>query len=589
MRQWLRRQWPAGQRSGAGSKPIPCSWLQPEGAIVIATRRQKALPAAASDRFRRSTDLLILVVVCAFLFVSASIPHFLGEPVGLVGADEPRYAQVAREMLERHDWVTPTLWGKPWMEKPPLYYWLTGIAYRAAGGVHDWAARLPSVALTILMVLFIYFWSRRFYRGMQLDAALITAASAMVIGFSRGASTDMPLTAAFTIAMLSWFAWYKERDRAWLLAFYFFLGVGTLVKGPVAVFLAAATVVIFIGLRREWSLLLRTLWWAGVVLFLAIALPWYIAVQRANPDFFRVFIFQHNLERFASDLYRHSQPFWYYIPIALLGLVPWVAFVMDAMVDAVRGWRFSVEQPEGQEDLRLFLAIWFLFPIVFFSFSRSKLPGYILPAIPAATILLADFIRRRETGEGKPPLWLILIHALVSAVLLIATFIAPFKVLHLTLPRAVLIVAALLAVCTFAFYAVALMSRGYRVLRFVTLVPVVIAFAMLLRGTAPLIEALQSARPVQASLQLTALGQLPNIAVYDVPRATEYGLGFYRNHYVANYGFNGIPDGTHILVAKTGTQSELQNSLGQRRLTRIGGWDPQHLDFYLVAASPAEH
>jgi 4-amino-4-deoxy-L-arabinose transferase-like glycosyltransferase len=520
--------------------------------------------------------------------VSASVPHFIGETVGLLGADEPRYAQVAREMLQRHDYVTPTLWGKPWLEKPPMYYWMADLAYKAAGGVHDWAARVPSVALTILVVFFIYFWARRFYRGMQLDAALITAACAIVIGFSRGASMDMPLTATFTMAMLSWFAWYKERNRIWLLAFYFLLALGLLAKGPVAVFLAAVILMLFIGLRREWKLLLQTLWPAGIVLFLAVALPWYIAVQRANPDFFHVFIFQHNLERYTSDLYRHSQPFWYYIPVVLLGLVPWIAFVIAAVVDAIRDWRFSVEQPEGQEDLRLFLTIWFLFPIVFFSFSRSKLPGYILPAIPAATILLADLIRRRDAEGDKPPLWVILIHAAISAALLIAVFIVPFKLLHVPLPTTVWIVAGLLAACTFAFFTVTILSRGYRVLRFATLVPVVIAFAMLLRGTVPIVEALESARPVQASLQLTALGQLPTIAVYDVPRGIEYGLGFYRNHYIANYGRNEVPDTTHLVVAAAGTEKELEYRLPERRVTRIGGWEPQHLDFYLVAAKPPE-
>ena len=522
------------------------------------------------------------MVVCGFLFLAGV------QSVGLLGADEPRYAQVAREMLLRHDYVTPTLWGKPWLEKPPLYYWMTAVAYKAAGGVHDWAARLPSVALTTVMVFFIYFWARRFYKGMQLDAAMITAASAMIIGFSRGASTDIPLTATFTIAMLSWFAWYKERNRLWLLAFYFLLALGMLAKGPVNVFLAAIIILIFVALRREWKLLLQTLWPVGIVLFLVIALPWYVAVQRAAPEFFRVFILEHNLARYTTDLYRHSEPFWYFIAVALAGLVPWVAFAIAAIVDAIRDWRFSVEQPAGQEDLRLFLAIWFLFPILFFSLSRSKLPGYILPSIPAATILLADFIRRREDEGDKPPLWLILVHAAVSVALLLVVFLAPFKVLHLPWPRQVLIVAGLLAVCTFAFFIVTLLSRGYRVLRFTTLVPLVIAYAMLLRGTAPIIDALQSARPVQASLQATALGQLPDIAVYDVPRAIEYGLGFYRNHFVANYGWNGIPDRTHVVVARTGSRKELEDRLGARRITRIGGWEPQHLDFYLVAAKPAE-
>jgi 4-amino-4-deoxy-L-arabinose transferase-like glycosyltransferase len=521
-------------------------------------------------------------VVCAFLFLAGV------QSVGLVGADEPRYAQVAREMMQRHEWVTPTLWGKPWLEKPPLYYWMTGIAYKAAGGVHDWAARLPSVVLTTLMVFFVYFWVRRFYRGMELDAALITAASAMVIGFSRGASMDMPLTATLTMAMLSWFAWYTQRKRVWLLPFYFFLALATLAKGPVAVFLAAVIIAIFVALRREWKLLLGSLWPPGVLLFLVVALPWYIAVQRANPDFVHQFIFQQNLARYTSDLYRHSQPFWYFLPVVLLGLVPWVAFVIAAVVDAVRDWRSSVEQPPGDADLQIFLAIWFLFPVIFFSFSRSKLPGYILPCIPAATILLADFIRRREEEEDKPPLWLILLHSGVSAALLIAAFIVPFKVLHLSLPKTVLIVAVLLAVCSLAFFTATLMSRGYRVLRFATLVPVVIAFAMVLRGTAPIIDALQSARPVQASLQVTALGQLPDIAVYDVSRGIEYGLGFYRNHFVANYGRSEIPDQTHVVVAASGTEKELEYRLPGRRVTRIGGWEPQHLDFYLVAAKHSE-
>ena len=521
-------------------------------------------------------------MVCSFLFLAGV------QSVGLVGADEPRYAQVAREMLQRHDWVTPTLWGKPWLEKPPLYYWLTDIAYKAAGGVHDWAARLPSVVLATLMVFFIYFWARRFYRGMQLDAALITAASAAVIGFSRGASMDMPLTAAFTMAMLSWFAWYKARNRLWLLAFYFLLALGTLAKGPVAVFLAAVIIAIFVALRRDWKLLLRTLWPVGILLFLIVALPWYIAVQRANPEFFRVFILQQNLARYTSDLYRHAQPFWFYLPVVLLGLVPWVVFVVAAVVDAIRDWRYSIEHPAGEADLGPFLAIWFLFPILFFSFSQSKLPGYILPSIPAGTILLADFIRRREEEGDRPSLWMILSHALVAAALMIAAFVVPFKVLHLTLPVSVLIVATLLAVCTLAFFTSMLISRGYRVLRFATLVPVVIAFAMVLRGSAPIIDALLSARTTQAELQTTALGQLPDLAVYDVPRGIEYGLGFYRNHVVANYGRNEIPDKTHVVVAAAGTEKELEYRLPHRRVTRIGGWAPQHLDFYLVAAKPTE-
>ncbi len=254
----------------------------------------------------------------------------------------------------------------------------------------------------------------------------------------------------------------------------------------------------------------------------------------------------------------------------------------------LRNWRNSVEQPPGEANFSTFLAIWFLFPVVFFSLSRSKLPGYILPAIPAATLLLANFIRLRKQDDDKPALWLILVHAAISAALMIAAFVVPFKLLHLSLPKSVLIIAALLAICAMAFFTAMLLSRGYRMLRFATLVPVVIAFALVLRGTAPIIDALESARPVQASLQLTALGQIPDIAVYDVPRGIEYGLGFYRNHVIANYGRNEIPNSTHIVVAASGTEKELEYRLPQRRVTRIGGWEPQHLDFYMVSAKSSE-
>ena len=151
-------------------------------------------------------------------------------------------------MLSRHDWVTPVLYGHPWLEKPPLYYWCAMLAYKGAGVVSDSAARLPSAILSSLMVFFIYAWARRFRRGMQLDAALITAAAAMVIGFGRSASTDMPLTAMFTAAMLCWYGWYSTEDRGWLLGFYLFIGLGTLAKGPDS---CSSCGVDYCGIRRS--------------------------------------------------------------------------------------------------------------------------------------------------------------------------------------------------------------------------------------------------------------------------------------------------------------------------------------------------
>jgi 4-amino-4-deoxy-L-arabinose transferase-like glycosyltransferase len=534
-----------------------------------------------AERTRRSADLLALIAFCGFLFFAGL------QAIGLVGADEPRYAQIAREMLQRGDWVTPVLNGQPWLEKPPLYYWATMLAYKATGGASDWAARLPSAILCSLMIFFIYVWARHFRRGMQLDAALITAASAILIGFGRSASTDMPLTAMFTVAMLCWYGWYSNQNRGWLLGFYLFAGLATLAKGPVAVLLAGLIVVIFAALRRDWRLLLRTLWPAGILLYLVVTLPWFVAVQRANSEFFRVFFLQHNLERFNSNLYHHHQPFWYYLPVALLALVPWTVFVIAALVDAIRDWRFSVEQQPGVEDLRTYLTVWFLLPIAFFSLSQSKLPGYILPAIPAGTILLADFIRRRGEAKEKPATWLALSHALLSSFMLVAAYVIPFKMAKQDLAKLnVVVIAALAILCLFSLW-LTLHNYGYRVLRLVTLVTVVIAFAYTLKSTSGWINLLQSARPVEAAIHRSVLVPNPAIAVYDVPPSVRYGLGFYANRAIASYEENQIPPFDHLLVAASGSQKELEYRLPGRSVTRLGGFEPQHLDFYVVSGKPS--
>ena len=135
-------------------------------------------------------------------------------------------------------------------------------------------------------------------------------------------------------------------------------------------------------------------------------------------------------------------------------------------------------------------------------------------------------------------------------------------------------------------YIVTLHSQGYRVLRFTTLVPVVIAFSLLLRGTAPMINYLLSERPVAISLSQTEIGRIPAIAVYDVPPGVEYGLAFYRNHPVMNYERNEIPAGDHIVIAAEGSQKELQYRLPGRKVVLFGGFGLQHLDYYLIAGKP---
>ncbi|HKC70775.1 MAG TPA: glycosyltransferase family 39 protein, partial [Terriglobales bacterium] len=325
-------------------------------------------------------EWLTLAGFCAFLF------YFGLGAFGLVGADEPRYAQVAREMLERHNWVTPFLYGHPWLEKPVLYYWQAMVCYKIFG-VSDWVARLPSAMDATAMVVAIYLFFRQFRRGFQLDAALIIACTAGVVGLARSASTDMPLAAAFTIALVSWLAWYEGGRRRWLLVFYFFLALATLAKGPVAVVLAGVIILLFAVAWRNLRLVGQTLWWPGVVLFFAAALPWYIAVQRENPGFFRSFIIEQNFARFGTNLYHHVQPWWYFLPVLLLAIVPWTFLVAAAFAGAVRRWKREPDEEDRTVPANSFFLTWITVVLVFFSASQSKLTAYILPAVPACAML----------------------------------------------------------------------------------------------------------------------------------------------------------------------------------------------------------
>ena len=522
-----------------------------------------------SPRSRTATDLVTLAGFCAFLLF-----YGLGS-FGLVGADEPRYAQIAREMLARHDWVTPVLNGTAWLEKPVLYYWGAIISY-SIFGVHDWAARVPTAAMTTSMVFAVYAFLRRFRPGSQLDAALILASLAGVIGFARAASTDMPLTSMFSIGMLSWYAWYETRLKRYLCGFYVFMALATLAKGPVAPFLAALIIVVFALLRRNKKLIVQTLWIPGILLFLAVAMPWFILVQHANPQFLHVFIFEHNLERYSTNMFRHRQPFWYFGPVLLGGLLPWLVFAVAAFVHGVREYKTS--------SFALFFGLWAALPVIFFSFSQSKLPGYILPAIPPFAILLGDYLWRRLDAASEPPLWLTALHSFCVAALFGASLLTVYFVLGLKPVNRALIIAIIIGAITFGGVLAAIYGQGLKMLRLATLVPLVVALAFVIKFASPAIDVRNSARPIAAELtdDLPSSSRSP-VAVFGVPRDIEYGLNFYENAPIANYDRGEIPPGEHRLVARAGSEDALRLMMGNR-LARIGGFAPRKLEFYHVAA-----
>jgi 4-amino-4-deoxy-L-arabinose transferase-like glycosyltransferase len=541
---------------------------------------------------RTRIDILLLVAFCGFLFF-----YGLGA-FGLLGADEPRYAQVAREMLERSDWVTPTLLGKPWLEKPVLYYWQAMWSFRVAG-VTEQAARIPSAFDATLLIVVIYLFLRRFRPGSELEGALIAASCAGIIGFARAAATDMPLAATFTIALIAWYAWYESRRNIYLAAFYIFLALGTLAKGPVAPALSAVIIFLFIAIKREWRVILPTLWIPGIALYLAVTLPWYIAVQLRNPEFFRVFILEHNLARFSQDLYHHRQPFWFYLPVFLLAMMPWTIVFILAVAERVRlTWTEGKQAFSGAKDSwPLFLLIWMLVPVFFFSASRSKLPGYILPAIPAGALLVAEYlaVRRSNTdtnenrsdegkkGDRKFSLLFAAVHGILCGVLIFAALSAGSIAMshHLFWVKGTYTAAATALVFALGIAAVLLSRTGFRLLRPVTMFAVVVSVAAVIRFAAPVIDATQSARPVAETIQAFSQEPAP-IALYHVSRVQQYGLEFYLNRSTQKYEDGNIPDAAHVVVAPQNTQTLVAEQVPGRRVSYLTSIPAQKLDLYWV-------
>ncbi len=560
-----------------------------------------------------------------FFLLYGQTPLTGGDGLGLVGADEPRYAQIAHEMLDRFDsahtlrgrlsaCVTPYLYGHPWLEKPALYYWRAMFAFQDLG-VHDWTARLPSATFAFVMVALIYLHMRRFRPGGHLDAALITVACAGIMGFARGASTDMQMAAPLAIGLLGWYAWYETDSKFWLFDIYFFTGVATLAKGPVAPFLAIVIVAAFAALRREWSVLRRSFWWPGALLYFAIVLPWFLAVQHQNPDFFRVFFLEHNLDRFGTDLYHHHEPFWYYLAVVLLAVMPWTVIALRALVDGIQTsfceWRArhssKCKPCAGRpgDAFPEFLVVWALIPILFFSFSRSKLPGYILPSIPPITILTGDFIYRRKQLGIR--LWVLVSHAVLCGVMTMVALLMPWFVSHgWQMPPVRALVVALLSSCGAALLIVIVVKGfGPARLRLAT-TGVLVVLVLFLCGVGPffglpaipqtkrviqLLDRSYSARPLAAQLATLAPAD-ETVAVFRVRRDIEYGLSFYRNRQVVNYTDEGVPDEQHLLVARvTGsggadlrTEAALEEYLEGRHHEQLLSWPEQGLVVYLVGS-----
>jgi len=461
---------------------------------------------------------VVLLVIYVCLFSGLGV-------LGLVGPDEPRYAAIARAMAETHDWITPRLWGTPWFEKPVLYYWMAGIAMRIFG-VSEFSARLPSALAALLAVAAAAWTALRSY-GVSTAwyLLLMLPASVAVIGFSRAAGPDMLfgglLTAAMAIA-----AEMLQKPRPGLslrIAFGFFLGAAVLAKGPAAVVLAGGSTLAWAVFTRQWRAILCFLHPVVIAVFCATALPWYVMCALRNPDFLRVFLWQHNFERYTTPIFEHNQPFWYYGPILLLGVVPWILFLLVALVGAV----IRLKSRATTQSIDIFLACWAIFPVLFFSFSHSKLPGYILPAIPPLFILLARWVSESVQRNTKTALhavaWTGALLLFVGAQLgarVVGQISGLFPINHAETG---------LVIVLFGIGIVLFATQKQAVAAFL-LVTVLVLSTVAFANFVMLPRLDNGISPRSLASRLLRRGAAgDNIALHELPRAWRYGLEFYLN------------------------------------------------------------
>jgi 4-amino-4-deoxy-L-arabinose transferase-like glycosyltransferase len=522
-----------------------------------------------SESAKSQRDTNIAALGTTALVILVSLFANLGA-IGLVGPDETRYAWIARAMAETGDWVTPKLWGAPWFEKPILYYWAAAIGFQMRLPA-EWAARLPSAFAALAAATAIGWFAWRHYGGDEdlatspaLVAPVIFSTSVAAIAFARAATPDMLFSAALALAMVSAASTLSRagalrvrtsahvatqgHDLLMLLLWGASLGLGVLAKGPAAVILAGGAVAIWALATSNWRVALRLAHPIAIASFCIVALPWYLLCAHRNPDFLHVFIFEHNFERYLTPLYQHQQPFWFFGPITILALLPWSAFFIAAVQEAHRLWREKC----WKNSPGLFVACWAAFPTVFFSFSQSKLPSYILPAVPALALIAAISASRAfQTSRniaiilsaGIGATWIAL-----AAIFLHATHKLPFTDMSLSI--ASLTVAALgLAIAVAAAILYAGTRANFRLAVSICSLCVVAVLEAANLAVLPSLDSHVSARPHAEFLRNDLHPE--RIFTYELRRTWNYGLAFYFHREIPEWSPQD-PDAALVLTSREG-------------------------------------
>lgn len=362
-------------------------------------------------------DLMILTVLICLFFTFMLGNRPLSVP------DEGRYVEISREMAATGNYLTPRLNSVKYFEKPVFFYWLEAFSINLFG-LNEFTLRLwPALFALFGCLAVAVAGARLFGRLTGLLGATVLATSLLYYGLGRAIILDMPVSILLTLALLSFLMGTHEapglKRRLYLWVFYAFAALSVLTKGLIGIFIPGLVIGAWILLLGEWQMLKTLYIPSGLALFLLIAAPWHIMVGRANPEFFQFYFIHEHVQRYLTKVHGRYKPFWYFMPIVLLGLFPWSAFLVQAIKHNLPStWRERHEHRDA-----LFLILWAGLVFLFFSSSSSKLAPYILPVFPPLALLVGRYLAAAWDSRDFPGLRTGYLIFLVTSLLLAAAFL----------------------------------------------------------------------------------------------------------------------------------------------------------------------
>lgn len=359
--------------------------------------------------------LLILFLLIWFYMLGART---------LVPTDEGRYAEMAREMVATHDWITPRLNAIKYFEKPPLQTWMNAITFELFG-LGDWQARLWTGLSALFGIVLVAYTGRRvfnervgFYAPVVLASSLFWAAMGHINTLDMGLAGMMTLTVCALLLAQRTNA-NRSEQRNWMLLCWVGMALAVLSKGLIGIVLPGAVLVLYTLFSRDWGIWKRLHLFKGLILFFVITTPWFLLVSIRNPEFAQFFFIHEHFQRFTTKIHSRTGPWYYFIPILVLGILPWLGVLLQSLWGGLREERSGAGNfsslSDGRFQPRKMLLVWSVFIFVFFSISDSKLPSYILPIFPTLALLIACHL---ESSSSKSLVWSAALVAIPCAIAL---------------------------------------------------------------------------------------------------------------------------------------------------------------------------